>query len=149
VFILPSYSLVPSLTYKVQVDVVGVITSARSSSQSSTTGSSASIFAVVAKGNIVARISGGDSRSVSVGEVVTLDAADSYDEDMADDVVWTATGLHFTWSCMQMLPIYTATCSEISILRNVTLIGPIIQFIPSGNERSSYRIKEPVKRSPT
>jgi hypothetical protein len=77
----------------------------------STTGYAASNFVRinVLRGNLVGAIAGASVFDLGVGEVVTLDAGKSYDQDFGPTVALPLSTT-FTWSCVTISPNYTTTC---------------------------------------
>lgn len=63
----------------------------------------ATIF--VSPAAIVPIISGGNERSIGLGETIILDGSSSYDEDTGSNF-----GLTFSWSNVQLYPIYNRKC---------------------------------------
>ena len=73
---------------------------------------STSVQVVVEEGSIVALVAGGSSRTMRVEESLSLDASSSYDEDQLG-VTGIAAGLQFTWSCVQVAPIFRSECDSV------------------------------------
>jgi hypothetical protein len=72
----------------------------------------ASVQVFVAPGNLRAVIAQGTVRSVRAGEVLTIDASASADEDVPE-LRGNAADLSFEWSCAQTLPALSATCADV------------------------------------
>ena len=69
--------------------------------------STAEVKVTVAQGNLIAKVSGGAMRSMMVGEMLTLDASNSYDTDYP---FAGSVALLFSWSCVQIQPVFLSTC---------------------------------------
>ena len=80
-FILPAYSLQAGASYTVTLTL---------------SGTSASVGIIVAAGNVQSMISGGLVRSMREQTTLTLDASQSYDEDVAT-LTGVRAGLRFAW----------------------------------------------------
>ena len=72
----------------------------------------ASIQVFVQSGAIRAVVALGVSRSVRVGQSLSIDARASFDEDVAG-VIGAAAGLSFAWSCGQITPVLSDSCDTI------------------------------------
>ena len=100
--VLPAYSLQANALYTVAVSATADGQTAQSSTQ-----------VYVTLGDLIAVVKGGTtSRTVRVGESLSLDASASMDEDL-QGVVGTAAGLSFAWSCTQLQPSLVSSCSGI------------------------------------
>ena len=100
--VLPAYSLQANTLYTVIVSAAADGQSAQSSTQ-----------VYVTAGDLIAVVKGGTtSRTVRVGESLSFDASNSYDEDL-QGVVGTAAGLTFSWSCTQLQPSLDSSCAAI------------------------------------
>ena len=71
--------------------------------------SAASVRLTVQPSGVVAQVAGGSVQAVVVGKSLTLDASSSYDGDAASPT-GTAAGLIFSWSCVQLTPVYSPSC---------------------------------------
>jgi hypothetical protein len=76
------------------------------------TGTSASTYVevFVYQSSLVAVLDGGSSRGLRLLETLSLNASNSYDEDI-EDLVGVAAGLSFSWSCFQSEPNVNSSCS--------------------------------------
>ena len=99
-FKLMTSSLDVGSSYEIEVKVTNTIT---------TKSSTASVAVYVTAASIVSAIDGGDYQTVRVGGTITIDGSNSYDYDQPD-VLGTAAGLSYTWSCFQLLPRYSTSC---------------------------------------
>ena len=99
-FLLSPYSLRSNMFYTIQLTatIKGSLKSA-----------AASCVLFVDVGKIVSVVSGGQSRNMKVLSSISIDASNSYDEDMKG-VTGTAAGLVFEWSCFQIAPTLNNTC---------------------------------------
>ena len=68
--------------------------------------SSTSVKVSVKQGKIIGNLAGSSSRGLRIGDVMTIDASKSYDEDVLDD----SSHLDFSLACYQMLPEVLDTC---------------------------------------
>ena len=64
----------------------------------------------VQPGNLVAVIKQSSSFGLRLGQNVTLDTSQSFDQDVSP-LLRTTSGLSFFWSCAQVLPVANATCA--------------------------------------
>ncbi len=71
--------------------------------------SSASVSVYVDAASLVVAIGGGSTQSVRIGESIALSAASSYDPDQPG-LFGTEAGISFTWSCVQVSPVYSESC---------------------------------------
>ena len=71
--------------------------------------SSASVIVYVDDASLVVTIGGGSMQSVRIGEAIALSAANSYDPDQSG-LFGTDAGISFTWTCVQIDPIYSESC---------------------------------------
>ena len=100
-FSLHGFTLNAGNTYKVQV-------SAASSSQD--TASITAVDLIVLSAPLVAVIAGGSERSIRFGEVVTVDASNSYDEDVSPFDRVNDNDLVYEWDCDVLHPVPSAGC---------------------------------------
>jgi hypothetical protein len=101
VFKLPAYTMSVGATYTLTVTTL-----------SSTSGqrSSAAVQLKVLQSDLVAVLKGGSSRYAMVGEVVTLDASNSYDKDYPQLALYSAS-VTYAWQCLTVAPVLSATCA--------------------------------------
>ena len=97
VFRLPPYSLQVGGRYTVILSAKHRQTLKRSS---------ASVVVSVIQGKVVADVMGASSRGLRIGDVMTMDASSSYDEDVQDDI----SHLQFSLACYQVLPDVMDSC---------------------------------------
>lgn len=71
---------------------------------------SASVQVSILSGALVAVVSGGSSRGVTANSALSLDASNSYDEDVKG-LTGEDAGLSFSWSCLTTLPVLLSDCS--------------------------------------
>jgi hypothetical protein len=76
-------------------------------SVTNTLSSAASTQIYVSQGALIAVISNGASQSLRLGEKLTLEATDSYDEDLPRSSV---SVLKFVWECVDVAPVYGVPC---------------------------------------
>jgi hypothetical protein len=100
-FTLPAFSFAANKLYKIQV-------SASFNQQVST----ALVQINTLSGAIVAVIQGSGSQVVRVGSSLSLDGSKSYDQDQ-NNVFGVSAGLSFTWTCSQLLPVVSTSCSNV------------------------------------
>jgi len=103
VFQLPQYQLTAETVYTVTLSVLNTATQASSSS---------SITVIAKSGNLVAKISGGATRSLvsaSSPSPIVLDGSESFDQGH-NPALGTNDNLIFTWSCKQTAPTFSLTC---------------------------------------
>jgi len=83
----------------------------RFASQSSVSGKTASVSVqvYVQPGSLVAFIKQGASFGLQLGQNVTLDASQSYDQDVSP-LLRSAAGLSYYWSCIRVLPTINTSC---------------------------------------
>jgi hypothetical protein len=112
---LTPYTLMPSSQYRVQVNVTST-----ASGQSAT----ASALVQVTSGDVLAVIAGSSTRSQTAGTPLALDASGSYDEDV-QGLKGTAAGLSFSWSCVQVAPVFAEQCPT-SLLSGSSLSAQIL-----------------------
>jgi len=106
-FKLSSYRLEPGTWYTVRVRAVHTDASSGTTSEAF-----ASSTVSVPRGSLVSVLSGGSARSVRLGASLALTGADSFDQDIEDKFGFQLDdyGVSFTWSCVQLLPVYSVTC---------------------------------------
>jgi hypothetical protein len=100
---LPAYALAVGKVYDVTLRV-----STAGAAQSS----SASVQVYVLPGSVVAVVAQGTSRTVQVQQNITIDGSASYDEDQ-QGVTGLSSGLHYSWSCVQVSPMYVQSCDGV------------------------------------
>ena len=102
IFKVPPYSLTANVEYSIRLTVT--------TSTSPVLSSATEAIVIVEAADLVAILSGGSNRALKIGEIMTIDASRSYDED-TPDATGLVAGLAFSWSCVQLLPQFSATCS--------------------------------------
>jgi hypothetical protein len=118
-FLLSSYSLQTNRLY----EIILTVSSPAGYFQSS----SASVQVVVNQGNLVIKVKGGtNERNIRVGETLSFDAVNSYDEDLGEAFHGTEAGLLFEWSCMQLEPVLNRTSCAAVFEKPVQLLSPIV-----------------------
>jgi hypothetical protein len=105
--VIPAFVLQVERVYDVAVTVT--MTSSNQATKASTQ-------VYVARGNLVAVVRDGATRTVQEGKLLNIDGSQSYDQDET-----TAPQLSFTWACAQVLPVYNSDCSDIFSQFNQTL----------------------------
>jgi hypothetical protein len=99
---LPAYFLQANALYDISLQVT-ILSTLQSSSTS--------VQVFVTPGNIIAVVAQGLSRSVRVEGGLTIDGSGSYDEDQFG-VTGQAAGLSYSWSCAQLKPTLSSTCTD-------------------------------------
>ena len=99
-FKLPAYSLMTGNNYMVTVNVTYASTGLSSYS---------SVFVTVLKSDLIAVLQGNPQKYLSSGSNLTLDASQSRDSDVYR-LQGVAAGLSYSWSCVQIFPIFENTC---------------------------------------
>jgi hypothetical protein len=102
-YVLPSFSLRSNTFYDITLSVSG-------SSGGQVSRATVQVFVDMA--NVVAVINGDTSRSMRVSEQINIDGSASYDEDQSG-VTGSTAGLLYTWSCMQLSPLFKDHCSDV------------------------------------
>jgi hypothetical protein len=130
-FVLPSYSLLSNHTY----EVILTVSSELGYFQSTST----SVQVFVNEGSLLVKIKGGiNERNIRSGESLSLDAANSYDEDKGESIHESEAGLHFEWSCIQLEPIINRTsCAAVFEIQKSALSSSIITMKASINSEHS------------
>jgi hypothetical protein len=136
-FTLPAFSFAANRVYKIQV-------SASFNQQVS----SASVQINTLSGALVAVIQGSGNQVVRIGSSLSLDGSKSYDQDQ-NNVFGISAGLSFTWTCTQLSPVVSASCSDgiepISGLEKIlvkpllTATGASLQFTLTVNDQTGQR----------
>jgi hypothetical protein len=136
-FTLPAFSLTANKIYKIQV-------SASFNQQVS----SALAQINTLSGALVAVVQGVGNQVVRIGSSLSLDGSKSYDQDQ-NNVFGISAGLSFTWTCTQLSPVVSASCSDviepISGLEKVlvkpllTATGASLQFTLTVRDQTSQR----------
>lgn len=98
--VLLSFSLRPLARYVIWVTVKNL---------QSMASANASVPVVVQRGSIAAVISGGSAVLLRTGEVATVDASASYDEDIAV-LTGSLAGLQFDWTIVEIFPSIAIAC---------------------------------------
>jgi hypothetical protein len=101
VFKLPAYTVSVGATYTLTV-----------TAQSGASGqrSSAAVQLSVLQSDLVAVLKGGSTRYAMVGEVVTLDASNSYDKDYPQQAL-AGAAVTYAWQCLTVAPALSAACA--------------------------------------
>lgn len=102
-YVLPSFSLRSNTFYEITLSVSG---------SSGGQVSRAIIQVYVEMANVVAIINGDTSRAMRVSEQINIDGSASYDEDQSG-VTGSTAGLLYTWSCLQLSPLFKDHCSDV------------------------------------
>lgn len=102
-YVLPSFSLRSNIFYEITLSVSG---------SSGGQVSRASIQVYVEMANVIAVINGDTLRSMRVSEQINIDGSASYDEDRSG-VTGSTAGLLYTWSCLQLSPLFKDHCSDV------------------------------------
>jgi hypothetical protein len=97
---LPAFSFATNKIYQIQV-------SASFNQQVS----SAFVQINTLSGALVAVVQGSGNQVVRIGSSLILDGSKSYDQDQ-NNVFGIAAGLSFTWTCSQLSPVGSASCSN-------------------------------------
>jgi hypothetical protein len=100
-FTLPAFAFTANKIYKIQV-------SASFNQQIS----SALVQINTLSGALVAVIQGSGNQVVRIGSNLALDGSKSYDQDQ-NNVFGISAGLSFIWTCSQLLPVVSASCSDV------------------------------------
>ena len=101
-FVLPANSLSPGRNYRVVVTVLNAYSKGATS---------AAVAIVTTPGDIVVSIDGSPVQAIAESTSTTLDASASFDSDVPG-VLGAASGLIFTWSCVQLSPTLEADCAQ-------------------------------------
>jgi hypothetical protein len=122
--LLRSFSLDSNVTYIVTATARAVLYGTEVSAFTS-------IKVYVQPGNININLQGGNVRSVRVKESINIDASRSIDEDM-NTVEQT---LLFQWSCLQVAPVLSASCSGIfdQLAWESTNKSPVLRLVASND----------------
>jgi hypothetical protein len=101
--LLPAFSLQANVLYDISLKVTITATQ-----QSAT----AVLQVFVEAGDVVPVVALGFSRTVRVDQSIDIDASGSYDQDQSG-VKGAASGLTFSWSCVQTAPVFASTCGNV------------------------------------
>jgi hypothetical protein len=107
-FQISAFSLEVNVLYKIEFTAFSI-----ASSQSSKT----YVEVFVQAASVVAVIVGSSSQGLKIGDSLTVDGSNSYDEDV-DGLVGVDAGLLYTWSCIQSEPTLSNTCPLTGISDN-------------------------------
>eukprot|EP01038_Epipyxis_sp_PR26KG_P009221 gene9221-12434_t len=99
-FKLPAYSLHPGKNYEFSVSVIP---------ENSNRIATSTVYVSTSTSALVAMISGGDVRSIGLGEKLELDGSLSYDPDIPLDMSYDDQ-LQYDWSCYQLNPSLSQLC---------------------------------------
>jgi hypothetical protein len=99
-FKLAAYTLETATLY--QIEVVVLVDETGASTTTST-----QIF--IKESTLSAVVSGGTTRAITIDDSLTLSGANSFDNDIPDEV-GAAAGLSYEWICTQVVPDITDTC---------------------------------------
>jgi len=124
---LSPYVLSPSKMYKVQVQAVLL------SSKGAKTGEikgTASVQINTGVSGISALIYGGTTRTISISEVLSIDASSSYDIDFPSD---SSSILKYKWSCISISPTYGQSCID-----SVRVTTDAVLTVPKGTLTAGY-----------
>jgi hypothetical protein len=100
VFKLSAYTLSVGATYTLRVTALSTLSGQLSS---------AALQLQVVQSDLVAVLKGGSTRYATVGEVITLDASNSYDKDYPQQGLARAA-VSYTWHCVTIAPTLSADC---------------------------------------
>ena len=114
-FTLGGYNLLSDTLYRIELSVLSTVSKKASSTY---------VEVYITRGELVARIGGGTSRSVQQGGgVLMIDASQSYDEDINPNAVVTSTStstssgdsvaFDYTWSCSELSPFISSSCGVV------------------------------------
>jgi hypothetical protein len=136
-FILPAFAFAANKIYNIQV-------SASFNQQVS----SALVQINTLSGALVAVIQGSGNQVVRIGSSLTLDGSKSYDQDQ-NNVFGISAGLSFTWTCSQLSPVVSASCSDVIepisgsekvlVKPLLTATGASLQFTLTVRDQSGLR----------
>jgi hypothetical protein len=139
-FLLSPYSLSSNSIYEMVLTVSSPLHYFQSTSTS--------VQVVVNSGILISKIKGGNNeRNVRVGEILSVDASNSYDEDKGDTIKGIDAGLLFEWSCMQLEPVLNISCIGVfegSSLTTMALSSPILTvkvLTVATNARAQWTLK--------
>jgi hypothetical protein len=137
VYSLPAFSLTAGKVYSLLLNVTIVDQSGKKLSYSS-----AKQGITVTRGNLYARISGGNSRQLPINKNYTFSAAASYDEDSS------SSRLSYSWSCeVTSLANFGGNCSTI-FLNNNNVSSPYVKILGSAlNTSLTYGVSVTVRSS--
>jgi hypothetical protein len=152
-FKLPAYTLAVGSQYEVTLSVRSTASGLSSSARTEVT---------VLPSSLVAKIAGGSSRSVMVGDAVTIDASGSYDEDQPTRT-GLAASLTYSWEYVQLSPAFSLACpltmpAGTAQLDKVTLVAPELSLntttqvtvtVSDGYRSSSAQVVVTVTQAPT
>eukprot|EP01038_Epipyxis_sp_PR26KG_P009889 gene9889-13302_t len=131
-FKLPSYSLLAGMQYEIVVTVIPFKFSSLIGLISYST------YVTTSSSSLVAIIAGGNSRSLSIGRNVLLDATPSYDPDK-QGVTGVMAGLSYHWSCSQLIP-FNWSCPFTVINSSTITQGKLIIMAPYDRGNITGRI---------
>ena len=110
-FKLAAYSLEVNKQYEIRLTVTNLANLKSSFS---------SAFVYVEAAELVTIVAGGSAQSVQQsGSPLVLDASQSYDQD-SSPLETTTSSFSFSWSCVQILPVYSLDCAADLLLPNAT-----------------------------
>jgi hypothetical protein len=101
--LLPAYALQANVLYDITLKVTIIATQQSAS---------AAVQVYVEPGEILPVVALGSSRTVRVEQSITIDASASYDQDQSG-VTGTSAGLSFSWSCVQVSPVFQSGCTGV------------------------------------
>jgi len=105
--LLNSFALQTGGLYKVSVSATATGTAGGSYSTAM-----ASVQVLVETGDIKVMVGGSTRRTVRLGELLSIDASGSYDEDFP---IGAGPQLRFSWSCMQSFPSISSHCRALFV----------------------------------
>lgn len=103
-FTLARYSLQPNAWYTIHVQVTN------KAAVENVADAFASVVVSVRPGHLVSMIAGGAEQTIRVNDMLELDGSGSLDEDVQDQSGSALDSVSFAWSCLQLLPVYSAVC---------------------------------------
>ena len=103
ILIIPAYSLDINKIYGIRLSVYSEVYDSTSVVKVKT---------LVKPSKLVPRVAGGLDRTMRANSSISLDASESYDEDIEPSLRWLKkSDLTYTWSCEQLEPVYNESCS--------------------------------------
>ena len=149
IFRLSPYSLDVGETY----DILLTVTRDDNEAASTKMAGEARISVNVLRSDVQAVISGSVDQMVRNGEVLIIDASNSFDEDYAN-VYGNDAGLTFSWECVQKSPSLGATCDSLIdfIFNSQTLSSHVestLKITPKQNDKAQLMITLTVEHKAT
>ena len=107
-YVLPAFSLSTESVYNITITVY---------SNSTKLSSSATVDVFVGIGDIKAVVISGTDQSMTIGSSFSIDASESYDEDVYG-ITGAAAGLQFQWSCAMVKPTLKPSECGVELVNN-------------------------------